>query len=90
MPQQAEPPEVRTEPVGAVPAIQDGSVEADVETDAAVPEGLVKAREHERFRKFFKMMDMHIPEQAVRIKIQAEEPDLDPDVLSDGDRLIPI
>uniref|UniRef100_A0A915CMQ8 Uncharacterized protein n=1 Tax=Ditylenchus dipsaci TaxID=166011 RepID=A0A915CMQ8_9BILA len=50
--------------------------------------GLVKARDHENYVKYFKMLKMGVPEPAVRQKMQAEG--LDPNILNEPEKMIPM
>ena len=42
---------------------------------------MVKANEHPRYGRFFKMLKMGVPLGSVLQKMGAEEPDLDPSVV---------
>ena len=87
-------PAIEAGPAATPPAgggAEEGAI-VPVAAEEAVPEGMIKAKEHPRYKKFFKLMDMHIPAAAIRIKMQAEEPDLDPGILDApdaGEQLIP-
>ncbi|KAK3909182.1 WASH complex subunit 3 [Frankliniella fusca] len=48
--------------------------------------GLIRAKDDPTFKKFFKMLQVGVPEAAVKLKMQAEG--LDPNVLSNPDQLL--
>ena len=49
--------------------------------------GLVPLRQTEPYRRYFRMLEVGVPEPAVRIKMQQEG--VDPDALQRGDQLVP-
>ena len=48
------------------------------------------AKNHPMLKRYFKMVAMGVPAQAVKNKMAAELPDFDPDILDDPEKLVPV
>ncbi|XP_034256301.1 WASH complex subunit 3 [Thrips palmi] len=51
-----------------------------------VPSGMIAAKDHPTYKRFLRMVQVGVPEPAVRNKMQAEG--LDPDILSNPNQLV--
>lgn len=87
------PPPAAAAPATAAPDIADLPACTTEDTPAAadstlVPSNLRKASEHPRYRKFFKMIAMHIPLPACQQKMSVEFPGDDVELLERPDELV--
>lgn len=73
-----------------VPAISNEVQQANVPpAPSAVPElpsGMISAKEHPTYKRFIRMVEVGVPEPAVRNKMKIEG--LDPDILSNPNQLV--